>query len=105
MRGWRSFPLWLGFMTLGGSTATAMYVERQAAAPGARITVGFDNVPCAPGLAKDWGFAAVVETGGETVLFDTGGDGPTLLAPARDTRHEPDMASNTPEAPRTGSQR
>jgi 7,8-dihydropterin-6-yl-methyl-4-(beta-D-ribofuranosyl)aminobenzene 5'-phosphate synthase len=45
-----------------------------------RITVVYNNVPHAPGLATAWGFAALIETGAETVLFDTGGDGPTLLA-------------------------
>jgi 7,8-dihydropterin-6-yl-methyl-4-(beta-D-ribofuranosyl)aminobenzene 5'-phosphate synthase len=45
-----------------------------------RISVVYNNVPHAAGLATAWGFAAVIETGTETVLFDTGGDGPTLLA-------------------------
>ena len=48
-----------------------------------RITVVYDNVPHAPGLATAWGFAAVVESGGRRVLFDTGGDGPTLLGNLR----------------------
>ncbi len=45
-----------------------------------RITVVYNNVPHAPGLATAWGFAAFIETGTDVVLFDTGGDGPTLLA-------------------------
>jgi len=45
-----------------------------------RITVVYNNVPYAPEMKTAWGFAAVIETGGETVLFDTGGDGQTLLA-------------------------
>jgi 7,8-dihydropterin-6-yl-methyl-4-(beta-D-ribofuranosyl)aminobenzene 5'-phosphate synthase len=44
-----------------------------------RITVVYNNVPHAPGLTAAWGFAAIVESGGERILFDTGGDGPTLL--------------------------
>ena len=45
----------------------------------ARITVVYDNVPHAPGMRTGWGFAAVVDTGEERVLFDTGGDGEILL--------------------------
>ena len=45
----------------------------------ARITVVYDNVPHAPGMRTAWGFAAVVDTGEERVLFDTGGDGEILL--------------------------
>jgi 7,8-dihydropterin-6-yl-methyl-4-(beta-D-ribofuranosyl)aminobenzene 5'-phosphate synthase len=48
--------------------------------PELRITVVYNNVPHTPGLATAWGFAAVVEAGPDTVLFDTGGDAPTLLA-------------------------
>lgn len=48
-----------------------------------RITVVYNNVPHSRGLATAWGFAAVIETGGHTLLFDTGGDGPTLLANLR----------------------
>lgn len=44
-----------------------------------RITVVYNNVPYAPGLTTAWGFAAVIAAGPTTLLFDTGGDGPTLL--------------------------
>ncbi len=47
---------------------------------GVRITVVYNNVPHAPGLTTAWGFAALIESGSDTVLFDTGGDGATLLA-------------------------
>jgi 7,8-dihydropterin-6-yl-methyl-4-(beta-D-ribofuranosyl)aminobenzene 5'-phosphate synthase len=46
---------------------------------GLRISVLFNNVPQAPGLKTAWGFAAVVEVSGQTLLFDTGGDGRLLL--------------------------
>ncbi len=45
----------------------------------ARITVVYDNLPHAPGMRTAWGFAAVVDTGEDRVLFDTGGDGEILL--------------------------
>jgi 7,8-dihydropterin-6-yl-methyl-4-(beta-D-ribofuranosyl)aminobenzene 5'-phosphate synthase len=44
-----------------------------------RIAVVYNNVPHVRGLTTGWGFAALVETGGRTILFDTGGDGTILL--------------------------
>jgi len=44
------------------------------------IAIVYDNNPYAPGLKTSWGFACLVETGEATILFDTGGDAPTLLA-------------------------
>jgi len=46
---------------------------------GVRITIVYDNVAHDPDLTTAWGFAALVERGDHTLLFDTGGDGPTLL--------------------------
>jgi metal-dependent hydrolase (beta-lactamase superfamily II) len=43
------------------------------------FTVVYDNNPYAPGLRAAWGFACWVQTPGGALLFDTGGDGPTLL--------------------------
>ena len=62
--------------------AAQVTAVKRVAAP-VRITVVYDNVPHAPALATAWGFAALVESGGRRVLFDTGGDGPTLLANLR----------------------
>lgn len=44
------------------------------------LTILYDNNPYAPGLKTLWGFACLVESGEATVLFDTGGDAPLLLA-------------------------
>jgi 7,8-dihydropterin-6-yl-methyl-4-(beta-D-ribofuranosyl)aminobenzene 5'-phosphate synthase len=63
---------WLLFLGLGAPLAMATEPVR--------ITVAYNNVPHAPGLATAWGFAAVIESGTDVVLFDSGGDGPTLLA-------------------------
>ena len=38
----------------------------------ARITVIVDAFGARPGLAHDWGYAALVEYGGKRILFDTG---------------------------------
>ena len=49
--------------------------------PGAsvRLTIIYDNTTEDPRLTVEWGFAALVEYKGHTVLFDTGLDGPSLL--------------------------
>jgi len=43
------------------------------------LTVVYDNNPYDPALQTGWGFACWVEAPQGVVLFDTGGDGPTLL--------------------------
>ncbi len=43
------------------------------------FTIVYDNNAYDPALQTAWGFACLVETGEATVIFDTGGDGPTLL--------------------------
>lgn len=43
------------------------------------FTIAYDNNAYDPALRTAWGFSCLVETGEATVLFDTGGDSPTLL--------------------------
>jgi 7,8-dihydropterin-6-yl-methyl-4-(beta-D-ribofuranosyl)aminobenzene 5'-phosphate synthase len=43
------------------------------------FTIVYDNNRYDGRLQTAWGFSCLVETGEATVLFDTGGDGPTLL--------------------------
>jgi metal-dependent hydrolase (beta-lactamase superfamily II)/CubicO group peptidase (beta-lactamase class C family) len=43
------------------------------------ITIVYDNMVYDPSLVAQWGFSAWIEIAGHTMLFDTGGDGPTLL--------------------------
>jgi len=47
---------------------------------GIEITVLYNNVPHAPDCRCQWGFACLIRGTEQTVLFDTGGDGPVLLA-------------------------
>ncbi len=54
-----------------------------------QITVVYNNVPHTSGLATAWGFAALIRTGKDAVLFDTGGEGPTLLSNLRRLRIDP----------------
>ena len=44
-----------------------------------KITIIYDNVVWEPTLTPDWGFACLVETAGQTLLFDTGAKGEILL--------------------------
>lgn len=48
-----------------------------------RITIVYDNHEYAPGMRTGWGLAVLVASGESVVLFDTGADGPTLLANLR----------------------
>jgi 7,8-dihydropterin-6-yl-methyl-4-(beta-D-ribofuranosyl)aminobenzene 5'-phosphate synthase len=44
------------------------------------FTILYDNNPDVEGLRTGWGFASLIELPAGTLLFDTGGDGPALLA-------------------------
>lgn len=44
-----------------------------------KATIVYDNTVFQKGLRADWGFAALIETGEKTILFDTGGSGSILL--------------------------
>ena len=43
------------------------------------ITILYDNKPFDERLKTKWGFSALIENEGHSLLFDTGGDSPTLL--------------------------
>jgi len=53
------------------------------------ITVVYDNMVYEQGLGTGWGYAAVVERRGAVLLFDTGGDGATLMANLRQLGVDP----------------
>jgi len=53
------------------------------------ITVVYDNMVYEQGLRTGWGYAAVVERRGTVLLFDTGGDGATLMANLRQLGVDP----------------
>jgi len=56
-----------------------------------RITVMFNNIPYAPELQTSWGFSCLLEGFGQTILFDTGGDGDILLANMKHLGVDPRM--------------
>jgi 7,8-dihydropterin-6-yl-methyl-4-(beta-D-ribofuranosyl)aminobenzene 5'-phosphate synthase len=43
------------------------------------LTIVYDNRSVDTRLGKAWGFACLIETDAETILFDTGGDGQLLM--------------------------
>lgn len=43
------------------------------------MTLCYGNYPYKEGISTEWGFSALIEGAGKTVLFDTGGSGETLL--------------------------
>jgi 7,8-dihydropterin-6-yl-methyl-4-(beta-D-ribofuranosyl)aminobenzene 5'-phosphate synthase len=44
------------------------------------LTIVYDNNAYDPRLKTAWGFSCLIEYRGQVILFDTGGDSPTLLA-------------------------
>lgn len=53
------------------------------------FTIVYDNNVYGAGLRTSWGFSCWVETDDNTVLFDTGGDGPTLMHNLRELGLDP----------------
>ena len=53
--------------------------DESAPADAFEVTVLYDNTPMTPTLKTAWGFACLIQTAQETILFDTGGDGAVLL--------------------------
>jgi 7,8-dihydropterin-6-yl-methyl-4-(beta-D-ribofuranosyl)aminobenzene 5'-phosphate synthase len=64
-----------GAETVGGKKSLSIPTRHKASI----ITV-FDNYVVDPGLATQWGFAAVVITPATRILFDTGSNGQILLS-------------------------
>jgi len=63
--------LWFGLL---GSTIRAQPDEAEAV----RITILYDNNRADERLEVDWGFAALIKYGDQTILFDTGTTGEIL---------------------------
>ncbi|MCD6287162.1 MAG: MBL fold metallo-hydrolase, partial [Anaerolineae bacterium] len=60
-------------------TPAPTYTPHLAEVRPVTLTIVYDNNAYDPNLRTAWGFACLVETEDANVLFDTGGDGPTLL--------------------------
>ncbi|MFN2189345.1 MAG: MBL fold metallo-hydrolase [Candidatus Promineifilaceae bacterium] len=66
--------------TTSANQETVEVTMAPAAVTPITITIVYDNIAYQPELVTNWGFAAVVTYGDQSLLFDTGGDGPTLLS-------------------------
>ena len=74
----RRIPLLLALLTLqlvapAGATSP----------PTGRITILYDAFGSRPDLTRDWGFSALVEYGGQRILFDTGNNARTFARNVR----------------------
>lgn len=78
-----AFAAVFGAMWLSTACAATAHKPAAAAAATARITVLYDAFGSDPAMAKDWGYAALVEIDGKRILFDTGDDAMTLAKNAK----------------------
>ena len=67
------------FLLFLGYTANTSSTDARIDPPKAQITVLYDAFGQASAMQKDWGYAALIEYGGERILFDTGNN-PDILA-------------------------
>src|SRR5580704_9355892 len=69
----------------GISSLISLAAPARAAAPEpkSQITILYDAFGTDPSMSKDWGFSALVETGGKRILFDTGNDADIFSANVR----------------------
>jgi 7,8-dihydropterin-6-yl-methyl-4-(beta-D-ribofuranosyl)aminobenzene 5'-phosphate synthase len=54
-----------------------------------KVTIVYDNTSLHEDLQADWGFACVIDTGNERLLFDTGGNGHLLISNMKKLGVEP----------------
>lgn len=68
---------------LGSSLSAPARGESLMSQPGTqsdlKITIVYENTLAEPGLTAGWGFAALIEYKGHSLLFDTGADGEALV--------------------------
>ncbi len=73
-----------------GTAPAATTSSLQATAMGdLKLTILFDNTAIDSRLRSDWGFAALIDYGGHTLLFDTGANGSILLDNMRQLNVDP----------------
>jgi 7,8-dihydropterin-6-yl-methyl-4-(beta-D-ribofuranosyl)aminobenzene 5'-phosphate synthase len=63
---------------LPAATPTEVAMARPSYGP-LTITILYNNIPSDPRLRTDWGFSALVERGGELLLFDAGANGTVFM--------------------------
>jgi 7,8-dihydropterin-6-yl-methyl-4-(beta-D-ribofuranosyl)aminobenzene 5'-phosphate synthase len=65
--------------TAEATTTTTVETTTTETEPPLRLSIVYDNTAADPRFGAAWGFSALVEAPGGTLLFDTGGDGALLL--------------------------
>jgi len=76
---WGNAPLLTILIFVGYAEVTSARATNATEANRAQITVLYDAFGNSPLLQKDWGYAALVEYGGQRILFDAGNN-PDILA-------------------------
>src|SRR5438045_5619502 len=67
----------------GCAGTTSPPLAASSAPPKAQITVLYDAFGKASAMQKDWGYAALIESSGKRILFDTGNNGDILAQNAK----------------------
>ncbi len=75
---WKMLLMLITVITLLSTITPAQAAQTPTTIP-LRITIVFDNTVYDGDLEAAWGFAAIIERGDHTLLFDTGADGAMLL--------------------------
>src|SRR5438876_908217 len=71
-------------MVLAGCAATSSPPQAaRADSAKAQITILYDAFGKSSSMQKDWGYAALIESGGKRILFDTGNNGDILAQNAK----------------------
>lgn len=70
-------------------SARAAFAAERESAPALRITIVYDNTVYEGDVRSDWGFAAIIEDGDETLLFDTGANGILLVSNMKELGFDP----------------
>jgi 7,8-dihydropterin-6-yl-methyl-4-(beta-D-ribofuranosyl)aminobenzene 5'-phosphate synthase len=82
MIGVRAAVVWLVVLVLATATIGVAMAAKPAPSPKPSpltVTILYDNRSTREDLGAAWGFSCLVSGPERTILFDTGGDGPTLL--------------------------
>lgn len=70
---------WGSSLYVGLTARSEMPMSTEDATTDLKITIVYENTLAEPRLTAGWGFSALIEYEGHTLLFDTGADGAALL--------------------------
>lgn len=87
MVGLSCLPVLVGLLLYDQAPGNPVYPESRRSQD--RLTILYDNNPYDYRSKSSWGFSCLIELRGKTILFDTGGDGETLLYNMRVLNKDP----------------